>query len=181
LLIVFPLDQPPAVCRSVSAGRSTRAHTHPSNNRALLFSRPCHPPQRPSRASGFVPWPSLPVATGPRQLSGAKRTSSSVREHGCDAGAKVYAAGHDMKDPLISQVYGDMTGFPPAILTSGTRDLLLSNTVRVHRKLRQAGVKAMLPVYEGQSHAHYLRDDSAPETKEVFAEISSFFNKHMGK
>jgi epsilon-lactone hydrolase len=103
------------------------------------------------------------------------------RDGFCDAGAKVYAAGHDMKDPLISPVYGDMTGFPPAILTSGTRDLLLSNTVRVHRKLRQAGVEATLQVYEGQSHAHYLRDDSAPETKEVFAEISGFFDKHLGK
>jgi monoterpene epsilon-lactone hydrolase len=103
------------------------------------------------------------------------------RDGFCDAGAKVYAAGHDMKDPLISPVYGDMTSFPPAILTSGTRDLLLSNTVRVHRKLRQAGVEAILQVYEGQSHAHYLRDDSAPETKEVFAEISGFFDKHLGK
>ena len=103
------------------------------------------------------------------------------RDGFCDAGAKVYSAGHDMKDPLISPVYGDMTGFPPTILTSGTRDLLLSNTVRVHRKLRQAGIEAVLQVYEGQSHAHYLRDDSAPETREVFAEISGFFNKHMGK
>ncbi len=102
------------------------------------------------------------------------------RDGFCDAAAKVYAAGHDMKDPLLSPVYGDMKGFPPTILTSGTRDLLLSNTVRVHRKLRQAGVEAVLQVYEGQSHAHYLRDDTAPETKEVFAEISGFFNKHMG-
>jgi acetyl esterase/lipase len=102
------------------------------------------------------------------------------RDGFCDAGAKVYAAGHDMKDPLISPVYGDMNGFPPTILTSGTRDLLLSNTVRVHRKLRQAGVEAILQVYEGQSHAHYLRDDSAPETKEYFAEVSGFFNRHMG-
>ena len=103
------------------------------------------------------------------------------RDGFCDAGAKVYAAGHDMRDPLLSPVYGDMAGFPPTILTSGTRDLLLSNTVRVHRKLRQAGVEAVLQVYEGQSHAHYLRDDSAPETKEVFGEISAFFDKHMGK
>ena len=48
-----------------------------------------------------------------------------------------------------------MHGFPPTILTSGTRDLLLCNTVRVHRKLRQAGVEAELQVYEGQSHAQY--------------------------
>jgi acetyl esterase/lipase len=103
------------------------------------------------------------------------------RDGFCDAGAKVYANGRDLKDPLLSPVYGDMGGFPPTILTSGTRDLLLSNTVRVHRKLRQAGVEAALQVFEGQSHAHYLRDDTAPETREVFEEIARFFDRHMGK
>jgi acetyl esterase/lipase len=99
----------------------------------------------------------------------------------CDAGAKVYANGHDMKDPLLSPIYGDMAGFPPAILTSGTRDLLLSNTVRTHRKLRQLGVEAVLQVFEGQSHAQYYRDDTVPETKEAFEEIAGFFDKHLGK
>ena len=73
----------------------------------------------------------------------------------CDAMAKLYANGHDLKDPLLSPVYGDMNGFPPTILMTGTRDLLLSNTVRVHRKLRQAGVEAELHVFEAQSHAQY--------------------------
>jgi acetyl esterase/lipase len=69
-----------------------------------------------------------------------------------------------------------MSGFPPTILTSGTRDLLLSNTVRVHRKLRRAGVDAALHVYEGQSHAHYIFNESAPETREAFGEIADFFD-----
>jgi monoterpene epsilon-lactone hydrolase len=51
--------------------------------------------------------------------------------------AKLYANGHDLKDPLLSPVYGDFRGFPPTILTTGTRDLFLSNTVRVHRKRRR--------------------------------------------
>ena len=71
------------------------------------------------------------------------------------AAALLYANGHDLKDPLLSPVYGDMHGFPPTILTSGTRDLFLSNTVRVHRKLREAGVEAVLQVFEGESHAQY--------------------------
>ncbi len=99
----------------------------------------------------------------------------------CDKRAALYIAGRDPKDPLLSPVYGDMRGFPPTILTTGTRDLLLSSTVRVHRKLRQAGVEAALQVYEGQSHAHYYRDVSAPETREAFEEIARFFNKHLGK
>jgi monoterpene epsilon-lactone hydrolase len=99
----------------------------------------------------------------------------------CDAMARLYANGHDLKDPMLSPVYGDMHGFPPTILTTGTRDLLLSNTVRVHRKLRQAGVEAELHVYEGQSHAQYMRDVNAPETKEAFEELARFFGKHLGK
>ena len=70
--------------------------------------------------------------------------------------AKLYADGTDLKDPQLSPVYGDYAGFPPTILTSGTRDLFLSNTVRVHRKLRQAGVVSDLHVFEGQSHAHTM-------------------------
>ena len=93
--------------------------------------------------------------------------------------AELYANGHDLKDPMLSPVYGDMHGFPPTLLTTGTRDLLLSNTVRVHRKLRQAGVEADLHVYEGQSHAQYMRD--TPEAKEAFEEIARFFDKHMGR
>ena len=102
------------------------------------------------------------------------------RDGFCDAGTVVYARGHDLKDPLLSPVYGDMHGFPPAILTTGTRDLLLSNTVRVHRKLRDAGVDAQLEVYEGQSHAQYQFDDRVPETREAFREITGFFDRHLG-
>jgi epsilon-lactone hydrolase len=82
---------------------------------------------------------------------------------------------------MLSPVYGDYQGLPPMILTSGTRDLFLSNTVRVHRKLRAAGVEAELQVFEGQSHAQYMRDPNAPETKEYFAEVTRFFDRHLGK
>ncbi len=58
--------------------------------------------------------------------------------------ARLYAHGHDLKDPQLSPVYGDLHGLPPTILTSGTRDLFLSNTVRVQRKLREAGIEADL-------------------------------------
>jgi epsilon-lactone hydrolase len=103
------------------------------------------------------------------------------RDGFCDAATKWYANGHDLADPLLSPVNGDLSGFPPTILTSGTRDLLLSNTVRVHRKLRRAGVEAALHVYEGQAHAQYLFNDAAPETREAFEEIAAFFGTHLAQ
>jgi epsilon-lactone hydrolase len=94
------------------------------------------------------------------------------------AAAKLYASARDLRDPLISPLYGDFTGFPPAIVTSGTRDLLLSHAVRVHRKLRRAGVDAALQVYEGQSHAQYL-DPFIPETEEAMTEIAKFLMRRL--
>jgi len=95
--------------------------------------------------------------------------------------AKLYAGNADLKDPYLSPIYGDFHGFPPTILTTGTRDLFLSNTVRVHRKLKRAGVIAELNVYEGMSHAQYGADPNAPETREAFTDIAVFFDKYLGK
>jgi acetyl esterase/lipase len=59
--------------------------------------------------------------------------------------------------------------------------VICSNTVRVHRKLRAAGVEAVLQVWEGQSHAQYNRDITAPETKEYNEELARFFDLHLGR
>jgi epsilon-lactone hydrolase len=96
------------------------------------------------------------------------------------AALKLYAGDHDMKEPLLSPIYGDLRGFPPALLFSGTRDLLLSNTVRAHRKLRQSGVDADLDVFEGQSHGQYLTYPS-PEADDAFGEIAKFFDRHLAR
>ncbi|MDD2966556.1 MAG: alpha/beta hydrolase [Desulfovibrionaceae bacterium] len=93
--------------------------------------------------------------------------------------ARLYAGGHNLKDPMLSPVYGDVSGFPPTLLTSGTRDLFLSNTVRMHLKLREAGVPADLVVFEGMSHAQYHMNPNASETKFHFTELEHFFNRYL--
>nr|WP_053000349.1 alpha/beta hydrolase [Sphingomonas sp. Y57] len=93
--------------------------------------------------------------------------------------ARLYAGPHDLKDPRLSPVYGRFDGFPPTILTSGTRDLFLSNTVRVDEAMRRAGVETRLQVLEGQVHAAYL-DPALPESTWVFSEIACFLRRHCG-
>ena len=36
------------------------------------------------------------------------------------AAAKLYANSHDLKEPLVSPIFGDFTGLPPAIILTGT-------------------------------------------------------------
>lgn len=89
----------------------------------------------------------------------------------------LYAAGHDLKDPYLSPVYGDFTaGFPPTFLQSGTRDLFLSNTVILHRALLRANVEAELHVFEAMPHAGFF---GAPEDAEVLAAQLRFMDERL--
>jgi monoterpene epsilon-lactone hydrolase len=95
------------------------------------------------------------------------------------AAAELYAGEADLKNPLISPVYGDFVGFPPTMLTTGTRDLFLSDVARTHRKLRQSGAIADLHVYEGMSHAGYLVSPETPESKNMYEELRYFISQHL--
>lgn len=95
-------------------------------------------------------------------------------------GAALYAGGHDIADPLLSPLRGDVTGFPPTMLVSGTRDLLLSQVVLMHRKLRKAGVHAELHLVEGASHFTYFIEPFADESQDIFAEMARFLDTHLG-
>ena len=88
----------------------------------------------------------------------------------------LYAAGADLREPYLSPLLGDLSGFPPTFLRSGTRDLFLSNTVRMHRKLRDAGVEAELHVFEAMPHGGFGGD--APEDREAIAEQRHFLDQH---
>lgn len=56
--------------------------------------------------------------------------------------------------------------------TTGTRDFLLSDTVRLHRALLSAGVPAELHVWEAAPHFMFL--GMAPEDHERAAQIRTF-------
>ena len=99
----------------------------------------------------------------------------------CDAGAAFYADGHNLWDPLLSPINGDFAGFPPALLTTGMRNLLLSDTVRTYRPLRQADIEAVLQTFEGHSHANYYRDDIALEVRELSVGITVSFDRHLAR
>ena len=90
---------------------------------------------------------------------------------------RLYAGGHDLQDPYVSPLFGDFSkGFPPTLLASGTRDVLLSSTVRMHRALRAAGVRADLHVLEAAPHGFF--GGNTPEDRELDDEVRGFIDAH---
>jgi epsilon-lactone hydrolase len=92
----------------------------------------------------------------------------------------LYANGADLADPYLSPLFGDLRGFPPTYLQSGTRDLFLSNTVRMHRRLLAAGVEAELHVFEAMPHGGF--GGGTPEDMDLAQSVLAFLERrhHMG-
>jgi monoterpene epsilon-lactone hydrolase len=75
------------------------------------------------------------------------------------------AAPRKPDEPPATALDGEIpTGYPPAFLLSGTRDMCLSQTVLLHRKLRNAGVDADLNVFEGMWH-FFWENPELPESR----------------
>jgi len=89
---------------------------------------------------------------------------------------ELYRGDNPVDHPYISPFFGDYTSdFPPVILTAGTRDFLLSDTVRMHRKLLNSGIRAELHVWEGGPHGLFM--GQAPEDHEQVAQVRRFLEE----
>jgi acetyl esterase/lipase len=89
-----------------------------------------------------------------------------------------YIGSHDAKDPAMSPLFGDLSGLPPTLCVTSTRDLLLSQTVMFHRALLRAAVDARLVVYEGMPHAFWSYLDT-PESNEAFEIMAAFLSAQI--
>ncbi len=90
----------------------------------------------------------------------------------------LYADGADLSHPYLSPLFGDFTkGFPPTFIQTGTRDVFLSNSARIHRALRNAGIEAELHVGEAMPHGGF---GNAPEDAELRLEFLRFLVRHAG-
>ncbi len=91
-----------------------------------------------------------------------------------------YVGSANPKDPVLSPVYADLHGMPPALFVTSTRDLLLSDTTTLHRAFLRAGVEAQLVVFDGLNHAFWYNPNT-PESREADSIMARFFDDHLGK
>lgn len=84
-----------------------------------------------------------------------------------------YAGTWDLRDPEISPLYSDLSGWPPTLLVTSTRDVLLSQTAILHRALLRASVDAELVVFEAMPHAFWNLTE-LPESREALDLMAKF-------
>ena len=94
--------------------------------------------------------------------------------------SEYFPSSTDPKDPVLSPLYSDLSGFPPTLFITSGRDLLLSGTTILHRAYIRAGVDAQLVVFEALPHA-FWNNPALPESKEADQLMAKFFNAHLAK
>jgi monoterpene epsilon-lactone hydrolase len=63
-----------------------------------------------------------------------------------------YVVGVDAADPLISPLFGDLSGLPPLLIQAGSHEILLSDAVRLAGRAATDDVPVMLDVTPGVPH-----------------------------
>jgi acetyl esterase/lipase len=89
-----------------------------------------------------------------------------------------YVGKTDRKDPVLSPLFADLHGWPPSLLVTSTRDLLLSDTTIFHRALLRAGDDSQLVVFEALPHAFWYHFQ-LPETREALELMAKFLDDRV--
>lgn len=91
-----------------------------------------------------------------------------------------YVGTTDAKDPVLSPIYADLHGLPPALFITSGRDALLSGTANLHRAYLRAGVDARLVVFDALPHAFWY-NASLPESLEANHIMADFMLKQLAR
>lgn len=100
------------------------------------------------------PWTDL-TASGKSYTSREEVDPVLDREY-LDRMIQNYAAGQNLHDPFISPLFGDMTGMPPTYIQVGNNEMLLSDSVNLHKKMVKANVSVKIDVYKGMWHVFQM-------------------------
>lgn len=133
----------------------------------------------PSAVVLWSPWSDI-TRTGDSYYTLADQDSLDYQSQLHNA-ALAYADPSQFRHPHVSPVYADYRiGFPPTLIQGGTKEIFLSNCIRLYQNMDQAGVDVRLDLYEGMWHVFQaLGITDIPEIDIALHKTASFLQKHL--
>lgn len=131
----------------------------------------------PGAAALLSPWCDLSNA-GESLIFNDGRDPTLTKRNS-DIAASCYAGANNMDQPLISPINGMFdSGFPPVLISTGTRDLLLSQAVQLSQRLRDSGASVDLHVWEDLWHV-FEWYENLPEAQQSIRQIADHLTRIM--
>ena len=126
----------------------------------------------------FSPWADL-TATGDSQIT-LRCSDPILNEPDLKLSAAAYAGRDDLRNPYYSPIYAKYDpSFPPTLIQVGTREILLSDSVRLYQAMQHGGAHAVLDVYEGMIHVFPPILAGTPESDTALGRASAFIDQAL--
>jgi acetyl esterase/lipase len=117
----------------------------------------------PRQAVLFSPWlDATNSSPGMREVNDPFRNVDNLAY-----GGEIYAGGLETTDPLVSPIYGDITGIPPIDVFSGTYDALNIDVEKMAAMAEEKNIDFTLYSYEKMIHG-FIGFTFLPEAKAAF-------------
>ena len=89
-----------------------------------------------------------------------------------------YAGNYNINDPLISPLYGDLSGLPSVMIQASTKEVLTSDATRLAGKLEAAGNDVHLQLWPELLHVWQLFWRLVPESDDALKAAGAFIDAH---
>lgn len=89
-----------------------------------------------------------------------------------------YAPGADLKQPLISPLYADLSALPPLLIHVGAAEVLLDDSLQLARQVGLANGSIELKVWQNMIHCFHLFATLLAEGRQAIAEVGAFLHHH---
>ena len=141
----------------------------------------------PAAAVLISPWTDM-TASGASYLTNYNVDAVFGRKKGIPSASTIetllecsvfsYAGNADRRDPYLSPIYAKFHNLPPVLMTAGSHEMLLDDTLTVAEKLKAADGSVQVIIGEGMFHIYPLLYKMSPTAKETFGKILEFIGEH---
>jgi monoterpene epsilon-lactone hydrolase len=88
--------------------------------------------------------------------------------------AREYTGDTPLDDPGVSPLFADLSGLPPMLIQTGMDEILLSDSIRLAERARDAGVDVTLDLADDMWHVYQAFARFMPEAKEALVRAAAF-------
>lgn len=143
---------------------------------ALLLALKARGLPLPAAAMLMSPWTDL-TCSGQSMIDNAGKDPvfwpASLRHV-----AAWYADPDRLASPLISPLFGDLSGLPPVLLQVGSTEILLDDSRRLAEGLQAAGGRCRLDIWPDMVHVWHMASSFVPEGRQAIQDMAQFALEH---
>jgi epsilon-lactone hydrolase len=130
----------------------------------------------PAATIAISPWTDLTCSSDSYKT---KNSKSPAPINSWIVFSKHYVGENDVRNPLISPLFGDLEGLPPILINSGVDDELFDDGERFYLKAKDAGVEITFRAGIGMIHCYPLLASMFKEATEAMDEIVVFIKNRL--